>query len=65
MNIVFRLPTEELETEFIAGAAERQMLNLKGHRSVGGIRASIYNGLPTPSVETLVSYMDSFPKQRG
>lgn len=65
MNVVFRLPTPELESEFLTMAAEEQLLNLKGHRSVGGIRASIYNGLPTPSVEALVSFMAGFAQRRG
>lgn len=59
-NMVWRIDGEGLEAEFLAGAEERRLLNLKGHRSVGGIRASIYNGLPTESVEALVSYMNEF-----
>ncbi len=59
-NIVFRLPTEEAEAAFLAGAASEQLLNLKGHRSVGGIRASIYNGLATESVQALVDFMERF-----
>ncbi|MGI9614182.1 MAG: 3-phosphoserine/phosphohydroxythreonine transaminase [Acidimicrobiales bacterium] len=60
MNVVFRLPTEELEKRFLAEAASERLLNLPGHRSVGGVRASIYNGLPTESVETLTSFMSDF-----
>jgi phosphoserine aminotransferase len=60
MNVVFRLPTEELEQRFLDGAADEGLVNLKGHRSVGGIRASLYNAMPTEGVERLVSFMDGF-----
>lgn len=60
MNVVFRLPDEASEARFLAGAEERRMLNLKGHRSVGGIRASLYNAMPISGVEALASYMESF-----
>ena len=60
MNIVFRLPDEDLEKRFVAEAADAGMVNLKGHRSVGGIRASVYNAMPVASVEVLVDFMDSF-----
>ena len=60
MNIVFRLPDEDLEKRFVAEAAEAGMVNLKGHRSVGGIRASVYNALPVASVEALVDFMAGF-----
>ena len=46
MNIVFRLPSEELEEKFVAEAKKRRMIGLKGHRSVGGIRISVYNSCP-------------------
>jgi phosphoserine aminotransferase len=65
MNVVFRLPSPELEAEFLVLAEEERLLNLQGHRSVGGIRASIYNGLDTASVETLVSFMGRFASDRG
>jgi phosphoserine aminotransferase len=65
VNIVFRLPTEELEAELLAMAEQEQLLNLKGHRSVGGIRVSIYNGLPTASVEVLVAFMERFAQLKG
>lgn len=64
-NVVFRLPSPELEADFLVLAEEQRLLNLKGHRSVGGMRASIYNGLPTESVEALVSFMRSFAASRG
>ncbi len=60
MNIVFRLPTEELEKRFVAEASQAGMVNLKGHRSVGGIRASVYNALPLASVHTLIDFMGKF-----
>lgn len=60
MNIVFRLPDEALEKQFLAAAAARDMVNLKGHRSVGGVRASIYNAMPLAGVEALVELMGEF-----
>ncbi len=60
MNVTFRLPTEELEKKFIAEGAENNLIGLKGHRSVGGCRASIYNAMPHEGVEALVSFMKRF-----
>ena len=60
MNIVFRLPDEDLEKRFVAEAGDAGMVNLKGHRSVGGIRASVYNALAVDSVHTLVDFMGAF-----
>ena len=60
MNVVFRLPTEELEKSFVAAAAKQQMVGLAGHRSTGGIRASLYNAVSLESVERLVDFMKSF-----
>jgi phosphoserine aminotransferase len=65
MNAVFRLPTEELEAEFIQGAASEGMVGLKGHRSVGGIRVSMYNAVPRESVEVLTGFMKSFAGRHG
>ncbi len=65
MNIVFRLPNEELEAKFVKEAAENGMNGLKGHRSVGGIRASIYNAMPLAGVETLVDFMIQFEQDNG
>ncbi len=62
MNIPFRLPTEELEKKFIAESKENGMLNLKGHVSVGGCRASLYNSLPIKSAQTLAEFMLKFEK---
>jgi len=60
MNVCFRAPTEELESKFISEATKRGLDGLKGHRSVGGMRASIYNACPRASVETLVAFMKEF-----
>ena len=60
MNVTFRLPTEELESRFVAEAAAAGMVELRGHRSVGGIRASIYNAMPMAGVEQLAAFMRSF-----
>ena len=65
MNIVIRMPTEELEAQFVAGGLERRMLGLKGHRSVGGCRASIYNAMPLEGVEVLAEFMKEFAKNNG
>ena len=62
MNVVFLLPSEELETAFLEGAAERAMTGLKGHRSVGGMRASLYNAVSRESVERLAEFVDVFGK---
>lgn len=62
MNITFVLPTPELEEKFIAEAKPKKMLGLKGHRSVGGMRASVYNACPLESVELLASFMEDFYK---
>jgi phosphoserine aminotransferase len=62
MNITWNLRTPELEDKFVADAKAKKMLGLKGHRSVGGIRASVYNACPTESIETLVSFMEDFYK---
>jgi phosphoserine aminotransferase len=63
MNVVFRLPSEELEKKFVAEAAKEQMVGLAGHRSTGGVRASLYNAVPYESVERLVDFMKDFTKR--
>lgn len=65
MNVVWRLPSEELEKRFLAEATEAGLMALKGHRSVGGIRASMYNALPVEAVRDLVSFMQAFEKANG
>ncbi len=65
MNVVFRLPTEELEATFVAEAKAAGMVGLKGHRSVGGCRASIYNAMPLEGVEYLAAFMEAFAQKNG
>jgi len=65
MNVTFRLPSEELEKRFVSDAARNDLDGLKGHRSVGGIRASIYNAFPREGVEALVSFMGEFQSKNG
>lgn len=65
MNVVFRLPSEELENKFVKEAAAAGLTGLKGHRSVGGIRASIYNAMPLAGVEALVDFMNEFESSNG
>ncbi len=65
MNVTFRLPSEELEKQFAAEAAAQKLDGLKGHRSVGGIRASIYNAFPRKGVEALVDFMKDFAQKNG
>ena len=63
MNVVFRLRSEELEKSFITEAAGNGMIGLKGHRSVGGIRASLYNAMPVESVNALAEFMTDFERR--
>jgi phosphoserine aminotransferase len=65
MNVTFRLPSEALENQFVAEATLAGMDGLGGHRSVGGIRASIYNAFPRQGVETLVAFMAAFAAKHG
>lgn len=65
MNVTFRLPSEELEKQFVSAATKAGLDGLKGHRSVGGIRASIYNAFPPAGVEALVSFMKEFERTNG
>lgn len=65
MNVPFRLASDKLDKAFLAGAEERRLLNLKGHRSVGGMRASIYNAVPMAAVDALIDYMKEFEKEQG
>lgn len=60
MNVTFRLPTEELERAFVEQGAANDLVELRGHRSVGGIRASIYNAMPLEGVQRLRSFMEAF-----
>ena len=63
MNVTFTLPSSELTDAFLAKTRAAGMINLKGHRSVGGCRASIYNGMPMEGVEKLVELMKDFEKK--
>lgn len=65
MNLVFRLPSEELEEQFLGEAKKHGMLGLKGHRSVGGLRASLYNALPVDDVVALAQFMKEFERKNG
>jgi phosphoserine aminotransferase len=65
MNVCFRLPTEELEAKFIAEALDANFSGLKGHRSVGGCRASMYNAMPLEGAQRLAEFMREFKKDNG
>jgi phosphoserine aminotransferase len=65
MNVPFRLADDRLDKPFLAGADARGLLNLQGHRSVGGMSASIYNAVGMDAVEALVSYMAEFEKEHA
>lgn len=65
MNVTFRLTSEELEAKFIAEATAAGLIGIKGHRSVGGCRASIYNAMPKEGVEKLVEFMEKFAAQNS
>jgi phosphoserine aminotransferase len=65
MNVTFRLPSEELEKALVKEAEKEGLDGLKGHRSVGGIRASIYNAFPEAGVDALVSFMQEFERRNG
>ncbi len=65
MNVVFRLPTPELEDRFVSEAKKNKMVGLKGHRSVGGIRVSLYNAVTVDWTKTLVDFMTDFAKKAG
>jgi phosphoserine aminotransferase len=65
MNVTFRLPNEDLEAKFVKEAKAAGMDGLKGHRSVGGLRASIYNAFPEAGIDALVAFMKDFEKKNG
>jgi len=65
MNVTFNLPGGDLESKFLAGATSHDLASLKGHRSVGGIRASIYNAMPVEGVAALANYMKDFAREHG
>jgi phosphoserine aminotransferase len=65
MNVTWRLPSEDLEAAFVAQAAADGLVELRGHRSVGGVRASIYNAMPLEGVRALAAFMDGFLQRNG
>jgi len=65
MNVPFTLPDAALDKPFLKEAEEARLLNLKGHRLVGGMRASIYNPVPMEAVDALIAFMQDFAKRRG
>ena len=65
MNVPFVTGNDELDAKFVAEAAKEGMVNLKGHRSVGGLRASIYNAMPEEGVKALVDFMHKFEKENA
>jgi len=65
MNVTFNLPSAELEKSFVAGAEAAGLYALAGHRSVGGIRASIYNAMPLAGIDALIGFMDDFERRNG
>ena len=65
MNVTFRLPSEDLEKKFARESEAQGLVGLKGHRSVGGLRASLYNALPMESVDVLVQFMQEFQRVNG
>ena len=65
MNVAFRSPNEELDAAFLKASNAAGLMGLKGHRSVGGLRASIYNACPIESVQALVSFMGEFERTHG
>jgi phosphoserine aminotransferase len=65
MNVPFFLADESLNEAFLAGAKAQGLLQLKGHKSVGGMRASIYNAMPLAGVQALVNYMQDFAHRHG
>ena len=65
MNVTFRLPTEDLEARFVGEADAEGLKGLKGHRSVGGLRASIYNAFPVDGVDALAAFMKDFERRNG
>jgi phosphoserine aminotransferase len=65
MNVTFTLPDDARQDKFIREAAEHDLASLKGHRSVGGIRASIYNAMPREGVESLANFMNDFASKNG
>jgi phosphoserine aminotransferase len=65
MNVPFFLPDSRVDDDFLTGAKARGLVQLKGHRAAGGMRASIYNAMPLAGVQALVDYLDEFAREHG
>ena len=65
MNIPFTLANPDLNPNFLAEAKQEGLITLAGHRSIGGMRASIYNAMPEEGVQTLIDFMNDFEKRKG
>ena len=65
MNVTFRLDDPDLESVFLKQAEQAGLMSLAGHRTVGGVRASIYNAMPEEGVDKLVEFMDEFERTHG
>ncbi len=65
MNVTYRLPSDELADEFVKTAAKNGMAGLKGYRTVGGIRASIYNAMPVEGCKSLAQFMKDFASKKS
>ena len=65
MNVVFRTPSDEMDAKFVKEATAQGLTDLKGHRLVGGCRASIYNAMPMEGVDALISFMKEFARVNG
>ena len=65
MNVPFTIPNPDLEKTFVAEAAKAGLTNLEGHRSVGGMRASIYNAMGLEGVDALIAFMQDFQRRNG
>jgi phosphoserine aminotransferase len=65
MNVPFTLADDKLDKPFLQQAAEQNLLTLKGHRDLGGMRASIYNAMPEDGVDALINFMNEFERKNG
>ncbi len=65
MNVPFRMPSVELEDQFVKESKKADLIGLKGHRSVGGLRASLYNALPIEGAKALADFMVEFQRKNG
>lgn len=65
MNVTFRTDSAELDAAFVKAAAERGIVSIKGHRAIGGMRASLYNAMPIEGVHCLVDFMEEFERQHS